>query len=517
MEQRQYTNCISHSPQALDTFFVETEEEIVSHLLSAQEEGRSLYIHSTGNNWGYGAKAPSKNNSYVLSLKKMNQIRAFNPRLGTVEVEGGVTYQMLHEFLKENGDEWLCPVHGGGPDCSVMGNVLERGFGITPIEDHFSSLMSLRAILPNGEIYESSFTSLGQSKLCKNFQWGIGPYMDGLFTQSNFGIVSRITIKLGRKTEARAMGLIKISNNVKLEAVLDCVYQLQVKFGANLSGVNLMNKERMASMTMKYPDRERMLGLPVADEDINATSKALDFDEWTVVFSINGTDKIISAIKSDILKIFKPVAARAKIVNETQLPILKFISKIFPRIGKLDLKTIYQNLKNVFEILNGKPNHTALKLAYWMNADGFPKEKKPEPDKDNCGLIWYAPIIPMEASTLQKFYDNTRKLAKEHGFNPLVTFTSFNHLALECTFPILYNKDVPGAAEKAQEFFKILFEENQKIGCIPYRLPIFAMDCIEGEQPTGSFLLASKLKQFIDPNNTIAPGRYVFSPDSRRG
>ena len=70
MEQRQYTNCISHSPQALDTFFVETEEEIVSHLLSAQEEGRSLYIHSTGNNWGYGAKAPSKNNSYVLSLKK---------------------------------------------------------------------------------------------------------------------------------------------------------------------------------------------------------------------------------------------------------------------------------------------------------------------------------------------------------------------------------------------------------------------------------------------------------------
>ena len=84
---------------------------------------------------------------------------------------------------------------------SLMGNALERGFGITPPEDHFLSVLGLKAILPNGQIYESALKALGGGNADKVFKWKIGPYLDGLFAQSNLGMVLEATLGLVRRPE----------------------------------------------------------------------------------------------------------------------------------------------------------------------------------------------------------------------------------------------------------------------------------------------------------------------------
>jgi 4-cresol dehydrogenase (hydroxylating) len=92
-----------------------------------------------------------------------------------VTVEPGVTQQILYDYLERNRLAFLVPATGAGPHCSLVGNALERGYGITPYADHFSAVTAIEAVLPNGRIYRSALSELGGGTVDRAFKWGIGP------------------------------------------------------------------------------------------------------------------------------------------------------------------------------------------------------------------------------------------------------------------------------------------------------------------------------------------------------
>jgi 4-cresol dehydrogenase (hydroxylating) len=163
-----------------------------------------LYPISTGHNWGYGAANPVVDDSLVVDLSEMDRVVDFDPRLGTVTVEPGVTQEGLYQFLQSQGSDFMVPTHGGGPDCSVLANALERGYGLTPEVDHFHAVTRIVAVLPDGELYEPALTASGGAEADRLFKWGLGPYLDGMFTQGNLGIVTQMTIGLVPKPEELA-------------------------------------------------------------------------------------------------------------------------------------------------------------------------------------------------------------------------------------------------------------------------------------------------------------------------
>ncbi|MEC9282327.1 MAG: FAD-dependent oxidoreductase [Bdellovibrionota bacterium] len=504
-----YQNCTGVNPRIQKAYSAKNEEEIQQALSECRNNKTPLYVHSTGNNWGYGAKSPIQEDSCVLSLAEMNQISNFDSERGIVHLQPGVTYGQLSEFLRASGNRWIAPVHGGGPDCSVMGNLLERGFGITPIEDHFSSLQSMRAILPNGKIYESSYKSLGMENLCQNFQWGIGPYMDGLFTQSNFGIVTEICIRLAPKREFREVWIVKIKPSTKWGQILKTVRKIQQDHGHSIGGINIMNKERMNSMFSDYPLDKKENSSALSQEEVQEFAKSMGFNQWTIVLSIQSTKETGRAIKKQLKKNFKAIKSSINVVNDFSLAALSLISKFIPKLGKFDFRKFASSSKGLLDIIDGIPNHTAVKLAYWMNETPFQASKQ-LPDIDNCGLIWFSPILPLSDVTIEMFLKICEETSAKYNINPLITLTSFNALSLECTFPILFNKNSPGAAENARKFYLEMFKKCREIHCIPYRLPIFAMEEIKQTPLQGSFLLASNIKKQLDPDNILSPGRYVF-------
>ncbi len=119
-----------------------------------------LFPISTGRNWGYGASSPAIDGAVILDLSALQAIKFVDRELGVVELEPGVTQGMLHQSLSDEGNAWLTPVHGGGPDRSLLGNALEPGYGLTPTTDHFEALTSLEAVLADGAIYRSAFHAL---------------------------------------------------------------------------------------------------------------------------------------------------------------------------------------------------------------------------------------------------------------------------------------------------------------------------------------------------------------------
>ena len=73
------------------------------------------------------------------------------------------------------------------------------GHGIDTV---WSSVAGMEVVLANGELLQTGFGHFPGAANQRVFPYGIGPYIDGIFTQSNMGIVTSVGLWLMPKTAA---------------------------------------------------------------------------------------------------------------------------------------------------------------------------------------------------------------------------------------------------------------------------------------------------------------------------
>ena len=443
----------------------------------------SLYPVSTGNNWGYGTSQPSGSSKRIilLDLSQLTDISFFDDELGLVTLAPGVTQQQLSDYLISLGDKYMVPVTGAGPDCSILANALERGYGITPYTDHFSAVNSIQGYWGNGRAYQSAVNELDQSQdklVDKTFKWGLGPYLDGLFTQSNFGIVTQMTIRLAKKKPAFTSFFVQIDDDALLEKVIPLIRQILQSYEGIVGSINLMDKRRILSMFAKNPNGSATHQV-MNDNDISKLVKTQQVPSWTVVGSIYGSKNVVKAVKSEINTLFKQLPCKRVYSNSPTIVIANKVVDLLPSwlIKVVPLLTVVSEQLNSFnkgkEIMLGKPNKVALKLAYWRHkeADSFTKESL-SPGQDGCGLLWYAPLITMKADKMREFVNFVRDTCPKFNIEPFITFTNLRHDCVDSTIPIVFDLSNPAAIKDAHDCLKELVTEGLKKGFVPYRLNI---------------------------------------------
>lgn len=477
----------------------------LSHLLDEFRKNKKSYnVTSTGHNWGYGCYASHKDSSNHISLQKLNRIIDFDRENGLITLQPGVTYKHVQKFLKQNAPEWITPVHGGGPDCSVIGNALERGYGITPIMDHFSACYSLKAILPDGRLYESPLGSINLKSMAKKFRYGIGPYLDGIFTQSNFGIVTEMTIKLASKSEAIELFFINIEEK-ELSKAVNAIKKIKSRYKGIVGGVNLMNKERVLSMMIDYPTEDIENREPLSKDLIDKYAKELMIGDWNIVGAIFGPRKIVKSCKKLIKEDIKSISGKKIFLSQRKINFLKNLSEVIAPIFPSGLKKTVKTLTELLDILNGIPQKTALKLAYWKNLSN---KNFDNPTNDNCGLIWYAPLVELNSKNVREYVNFLNETSKKHNFNPIITLTTVDELCFDSTIPIIFNKDDPKDMERAHNYFNDLLESGHKKGFYPYRFGTNSMESYLSKLPSDTLSILESIKTAFDPENLYAQGRY---------
>ena len=198
-------------------------QQVQACLRVANAHRVAVYPISTGRNWGYGSRVPAADGSVLLDLGRMNRIVDFSEDLAYVTVEPGVTQQQLFDFLRDNRSRLWMDATGARPDCSLIGNTMERGFGHTPYGDHFAHVCGFEVVLPDGECIETGFSRFAQASTGPLYRWGLGPTLDGLFTQSNFGIVTRMSIWLMPAPEHFEAFFFRCDDDSGLGDVLDAL------------------------------------------------------------------------------------------------------------------------------------------------------------------------------------------------------------------------------------------------------------------------------------------------------
>ncbi len=188
-----------------------------------------LYTISTGRNLAYGGSAPVYSGSVVLDLKRMNRILEVNEDMAYALVEPGVSYFDLYRYIRERGYRlWIDPPDPGWG--SLIGNALERGAGRTPLpyRDHFGAHCGMEVVLGNGDLVRTGLGALPNAGAnWQAFPYGAGPQSDGLFAQSNFGIVTKMGFWLMPEPEASITGSIRVQRHDDIIPLVRTLSHLQ--------------------------------------------------------------------------------------------------------------------------------------------------------------------------------------------------------------------------------------------------------------------------------------------------
>ena len=220
---------------------------------------------------------------------------------------------------------------------------------------------------------------------------------------------------------------------------------------------------------------------------------------------------MVRAARRALKRILGPVTDRLVFVDARRIGWARRIARVLPARAARRVRVLADTLQSTLDIMQGRPSEVALPLAYWRSGNRPEADRYMNPARDGCGLIWYAPLVPIRAEAVRRHMRNIERICPEYGINPLVTLTTVNARCFDSTVPLLFDRDDPDAEARARACYDELVRAGRSEGFVPYRLNIDAMDLLDAEGSVAANL-ARQLKQSIDPDHLIAPGRYVPRP-----
>ncbi len=458
----------------------ESVEEIQKILQVARNHRIPLWTISTGKNFAYGGPAPRKAGYFVLDLKRMNRIIEVNEKHGYAVVEPGVSYFDLHRHLRKIGSKlWVDPAAPGWG--SVLGNLSEHGAGYTPYGDHLLFNCGMQVVLADGSVVDTGMGSSASSKTSHLYKYGKGPWVEGLFTQSNFGIITKVGVWLMPEPPGYRPYMVTFPKEEDLEQVTEIVGPLR--------------------LNMLIPNAAVTVGL-IWEASARATKAQF--------YSGKGAT---------------PPSARQKIADELDIGMWNFYGALYgpPPIMDNNWKVLEEALGSVpgakfyFEgdrpndaawdyrakLMRGVPSMTEYSVMNWVGSGAH---------------IDFVPRSPVTGEDAMRQFTMIRDRANEYGFDYIGEFLVGWRELLD-VFMLVFDRTSEEERQRANECFALLIEDHAKHGYGEYRAHVDFMDQIAATYNWNDgalWKMHHRIKDTLDPLGILSPGKQGIWPESYR-
>lgn len=440
---------------------------------------------STGRNLGYGGSAPVLSGAVVLDLKRMDKIIEVNERDGYMIVEPGVSFIDAHKHLMSIGSKLRVssPEPGWG---SPVGNGLERGVGSATM-DNFSLLKGFEVVLPSGELLRTGCGAVPNSKLWGLNEYGFGPHITGMFSQSNFGVVTKGIFWLTPQWEATQGISIESYRSEDLESYIETLYPLR---NSGMIVGFLAGSPIRESMSRN--DGRRPFGVPAVTE-LLMTADGGSFAQW---------DELAAATKIPAAQAAVQFRGHPNVIA-AQVALVKDICKDLPGTLKLspvmDAGIGYE--PNIdFDILGNQ---------------GYSR-----------GHYYFSPIFRVDMEEIYAVNDVIRRTCIDHGDPDMAGYFGWNGAFTGLgagkhgliLMDILVHDD-PALNNKRAELFGKLVKACGARGWPEYRAAIYFMDTVMDQFSFADHSLRrfhETVKDALDPNGILAPGKSGIWPKRLR-
>lgn len=446
-----------------------TVEEVQELVKIANKYKQPLWTISTGKNMGYGMAAPATPGQIVLDLKRMNRILEVDPELGTALIEPGVTYQQLKDYLDENNIPLWIDVPTVGPIAGPVGNTLDRGVGYTPYGEHFMFQCGMEVVLPDGRVMRTGMGSIEGSTAWQAFKWGYGPYVDGLFTQSNFGVVTKMGMWLMPKPPVYKPFMIRHDNMDDVPQIIDAMRPLRVS--SLVANCNLMMSASYQLAMFKRRSEIVPDGRPLDDASVKKAAKANGLGMWNTYFALYGTDQTVAAVEPIIRASL--TASGGEVLTAAEMG---------------DNPWFHHHST----LMEGGLNLDEIGLLRWRGNGG--------------GLAWFAPVAAAKGKEAAEQTKLARTILEKYGFDYTAAY-AIGWRDLHHIIALLFDKSDAEQEKKADECYRELVTSFGKKGWASYRTGVNSMELVAQQYGEVNRDFNALLKNAIDPNHILSPGK----------
>ena len=130
-----------------------------------------------------------------------------------------------------------------------------------------------------------------------------------------------------------------------------------------------------------------------------------------------------------------------------------------------------------------------------------------DPARDQCGFLWIGPVVPFTSKRVNEGLAMAKEVFARHEFDFFMEVIIESPRSVLLLTGIFYERNDPQEIERALAWYKEIRELFLDHGYPPYRVTTMSMPGSLERNPVSRDFLAS-LKQAVDPQNLIAPGRY---------
>jgi 4-cresol dehydrogenase (hydroxylating) len=487
----------------------QSAEEVQAAVRIANEHKIPIHAISTGKNLGYGGSAPTYTGSIVLDLRRMNRILEVNEKQAYCVVEPGVSYFDLYRYLQEHKIRlWVdVPDPGWG---SVIGNAIDRGAGYTAAQfrNHFDAHCGMEVVLADGEVMRTGMGAMPGAQTWQMYKSGFGPWIDGMFSQSNFGVVTKMGFWLMPEPEAYLKGVVQLPRYQDLAPLVDTLTHLENTkvftgypdlYSPAMGTPGLAGLHRFLVKGPESRDAEYQAliarGAPPQDYEPYALRNAIPF--WSAGLPFYGPEKVIRAQWEHVQERFRAVSPQAKFEEHEffRLPL-----------------TEAQKEQMEYPAQVGIPNLRTFQI-------GARSPWNPAPPGD--GHMWFSPIIPRTAEAILQVNEVMgpvlREVGASVGYAMNVPIPAWERsFIFVIGFPI--SKD-PTVNQKARAAFRRVVQVAAEHGWGEYRTPVAFQDDVMSTYSFNNHMLRrfhERVKDAVDPNGILSPGRYGIWPKHLR-
>lgn len=480
-------------------------EQIQAVVRTANKYKVPLFAISTGKNLGYGGSAPNMTGSVIVDLKRMKKVIQVDDKRNFCIVEPGVSYFDLYKYIQERGLKVMMDVLDPGWG-SPLGNALDHGVGYTwqNYRDHFGSHCGMEVVLPNGELMRTGMAAVPGAETWGENKYGYGAYVDGLFAQSNFGIVTKMGFWMMPQPDHFLSCMVKVPKYRDLIPLIDGVNYLEdqglvghPRYSCPMDPLCLMMEPEVYKPT---PELMKLNGQPggATVEEYEAYAAKHKLEYWNVILNFYGPRKTTYANWEYAKEKFDPIKG-------VQFVELESVAQPMDEAAKAKIR---------HKVALGIPDMSIFSI-------GARSPAMPEPGD---GHAWFSPIVPRSGEAFIKAHTVFCKAAKEMNLTgapvaPTNVPQTWQYRTYIYLFPFFISRSNKEVNRQARELFNKLVRIAADHGWAEYRTAPVFQDIVASTYSFNNNMLLqfqNQLKDAIDPNGIIAPGRAGIWPKKYR-
>jgi len=452
-------------------------EQVQEIMRLANKYDIPVWPHGQGRNYGYGGASPRVRGSIQISFHRMNRVLEINEELAYAVVEPGVRWFDLHDAVKAAGYALLTPT----PDLgwgSVIGNQLDNGVTYQPYGQDQQNLNGLEVVTPEGDLLRTGMGAMEGNKAWHLYRRTLGPTLDPLFTQANYGIVTKAGVWLKRLPESYIPTMLTIWDDADLEQAIDTIREL--KLAGHLEGVPTLYPTLRAAVMLR-DDKVLDARTQITEDTYREIAERTGVGAWSARCAIWG-DADIAQLK------------------------LEKIRKAWSRIpsGRVTAERSY-----------APDEYDEIVYSADQIMIGIPTLKAIENTPAHVAHIGFSPVVPLQGAEVRKVINEMRKHILAYGLNFSGGIMAVNERSCLLVAGMQFDKTDRAATQNAYDLAKTLVVEIGRLGYGEYRAHLEIMDLASEQYGFNDHAyqrFVRRIKDAIDPQGVLMPGRHGVWP-----